>query len=239
MSGSASTAMPARLPADAAAMAKRLTGRVEPLARRPPRQADVVVDALFGAGLARPIEGKLAALIESVNDSGLPVDRGRCAERHRRHAPARCAAWRSCARRHRHLLPPEAGTSAVARAAALRRDARRRYRHPGQRACDDQAEDLRQRAGALARAISLAQADEPQICARPCRGRIGARSTAPARRGSAPRGALRIGAGLVTVASPRDAVAVNAAQLTAIMVREADDAAGSPPCSPTSARTPC
>jgi NAD(P)H-hydrate epimerase len=37
-------------------------------------------------------------------------------------------------------------------------------------------------------------------------------------------GALRIGAGLVTVASPKDAVNVNAAQLTAIMVRETDDA---------------
>jgi hydroxyethylthiazole kinase-like uncharacterized protein yjeF len=39
-------------------------------------------------------------------------------------------------------------------------------------------------------------------------------------------GALRAGAGLVTVASPRDAILVNAAQLTAIMVREADDARG-------------
>jgi NAD(P)H-hydrate epimerase len=35
---------------------------------------------------------------------------------------------------------------------------------------------------------------------------------------------LRVGAGLVTVASPRDAIKVNAGQLTAIMVREADDA---------------
>jgi hydroxyethylthiazole kinase-like uncharacterized protein yjeF len=42
----------------------------------------------------------------------------------------------------------------------------------------------------------------------------------------AARGALRAGAGLVTVASPRDALEVNAAQLTAIMVREADDARG-------------
>jgi hydroxyethylthiazole kinase-like uncharacterized protein yjeF len=40
----------------------------------------------------------------------------------------------------------------------------------------------------------------------------------------AARGALRIGAGLVTVVSPRDALVVNAAQLTAIMVREVDDA---------------
>jgi ADP-dependent NAD(P)H-hydrate dehydratase / NAD(P)H-hydrate epimerase len=40
----------------------------------------------------------------------------------------------------------------------------------------------------------------------------------------AARGALRIGAGLVTVASPHDALEINAGALTAIMVREADDA---------------
>jgi NAD(P)H-hydrate epimerase len=48
-------------------------------------------------------------------------------------------------------------------------------------------------------------------------------STGAARLGAL--GALRVGAGLVTVASPKDAVDVNAAQLTAIMVRQVDDAA--------------
>jgi NAD(P)H-hydrate repair Nnr-like enzyme with NAD(P)H-hydrate dehydratase domain len=38
----------------------------------------------------------------------------------------------------------------------------------------------------------------------------------------AARGALRAGAGLVTVASPRDALAVNATALTAVMVRLID-----------------
>ena len=42
----------------------------------------------------------------------------------------------------------------------------------------------------------------------------------------AARGALRIGAGLVSVASPPDALAVNAASLTAIMVKPFEDAAG-------------
>src|SRR6185312_5481322 len=38
----------------------------------------------------------------------------------------------------------------------------------------------------------------------------------------AARSALRAGAGLVTLASPRDALAVNAAALTAVMVRGID-----------------
>ncbi len=42
----------------------------------------------------------------------------------------------------------------------------------------------------------------------------------------AARGALRAGAGLVTVASPQDALAVNAASLTSIMVRQSDGPAG-------------
>src|SRR5262245_61658711 len=40
------------------------------------------------------------------------------------------------------------------------------------------------------------------------------------------RGALRVGAGLVSVASPPSAVAINAAQLTAIMVKPFDGAKG-------------
>ncbi len=40
----------------------------------------------------------------------------------------------------------------------------------------------------------------------------------------AARGALRAGAGLVTLASPRDALAVNAAASTAVMVRAVDGA---------------
>jgi hydroxyethylthiazole kinase-like uncharacterized protein yjeF len=47
-------------------------------------------------------------------------------------------------------------------------------------------------------------------------------STGAARLGAI--GALRAGAGLVTVASPKDAVHVNASQLTAIMIRQVDDA---------------
>jgi len=64
---------PARLPDDAAGMAERFSGRRVPLHPNILSGADVVVDALFGAGLARPIEGRLAQLVDSVNASGVPV----------------------------------------------------------------------------------------------------------------------------------------------------------------------
>ena len=55
----------------------------------------------------------------------------------------------------------------------------------------------------------------------------------------AARGALRAGAGLVTLASPRDALAVNAAALTAVMVRaDRQRRSSSPNCSTTSGSTP-
>lgn len=38
-----------------------------------PAEGDVIVDALFGAGLDRPVEGEFAVLIERVVRSGLPV----------------------------------------------------------------------------------------------------------------------------------------------------------------------
>ena len=49
-------------------------------------------------------------------------------------------------------------------------------------------------------------------------------SRTPGRRGLRRAGALRAGAGLVTIASPRDALAVNAASNLAVMVRPVDGA---------------
>ncbi|WP_108051924.1 NAD(P)H-hydrate dehydratase [Bosea sp. 124] len=62
-----------RLAGDAAAMAQRWTAPVEPLSGLQPGAFDIVVDALFGAGLSRPLEGAVAALVAAVNRSGRPV----------------------------------------------------------------------------------------------------------------------------------------------------------------------
>src|SRR5690606_18213210 len=61
-----------KLRGDAAAMAARWDGEVRPLAPDVLDDAGLIVDALFGAGLARPIEGVARAVIEAINDRGLP-----------------------------------------------------------------------------------------------------------------------------------------------------------------------
>jgi len=213
-----------RLPKDARAMAKRFTGAREPLRADILAGASVVVDALFGAGLARPIEGKLADLIAQTNDSGLPtiaVD-----------VPSGID-----------------GTTGEVRGTAIRAVAtvtffRRKPGHlllPGRIYCGETSladigiparilAEIKPNTFANEPGLWLAQFPWPKVEGHKyLRGHAvvvsgPAYSTGAARLGA--RGALRAGAGLVTVASPRDAVPINAAQLTAIMVREADDARG-------------
>ena len=62
-----------RLTGDAAAMAQRWTGAIAPIAGLQPGRYDIIVDALFGAGLSRPLEGEVARLVAAVNTSGRPV----------------------------------------------------------------------------------------------------------------------------------------------------------------------
>jgi NAD(P)H-hydrate epimerase len=64
---------PADLKGDAAAMAREWGEGVATLSPQAIEGADLVVDALFGAGLARPLSGTAAAVVEAVNASGVPV----------------------------------------------------------------------------------------------------------------------------------------------------------------------
>lgn len=214
----------ARLPEDASAMARRYTGTREQLGDGLLAGADVVVDALFGAGLARPLEGKLARLIDSVNASSLPVIA---------------------------IDVPSGidGTTGEVRGTAIRATAtvtffRRKPGHlllPGRLYCGAvRLADIGIPASVLSEIAPKTFANEPALWrgAFPWPGLESHKyarghaivvsgpvdSTGAARLGA--RGALRLGAGLVTVASPRDALQVNAAALTAIMVREAGDARG-------------
>jgi ADP-dependent NAD(P)H-hydrate dehydratase / NAD(P)H-hydrate epimerase len=213
-----------RLPSDAAAMAKRFAGARAPLGPDLLSGVDVVVDALFGAGLGRPIEGDLAALIDSANDSGIPIVA---------------------------VDVPSGidGSTGEVKGTAIRAHStvtffRLKPGHlllPGRAHCGDtKLADIGIPESVLSAIRPKAFANEPALWLarypwpKP-EGHKYARghavvvsgpiySTGAARLGA--RAALRAGAGLVTVASPRDALSVNAAQLTAIMVREADDARG-------------
>lgn len=62
-----------RLRGDAAVMARRWDGEVHLLGPEMAEPVGVVVDAIFGAGLSKPVEGAAAAAIDAVNRSGRPV----------------------------------------------------------------------------------------------------------------------------------------------------------------------
>jgi len=57
----------------AQAMAKRWTGPITTLEANRLEGAELVVDALFGTGLARPLEGDVRAVVEALNARGIPV----------------------------------------------------------------------------------------------------------------------------------------------------------------------
>jgi len=61
------------LTGDAAIMAGRWDGDALPLGPDLLDGAGLVVDALFGAGLSRPLDGAAAAMVDALNESHLPV----------------------------------------------------------------------------------------------------------------------------------------------------------------------
>ncbi|HSM19843.1 MAG TPA: NAD(P)H-hydrate epimerase, partial [Hyphomicrobiales bacterium] len=206
----------ARLSGDAAAMAERWDGEVEPLDARLLDGAELIVDAVFGAGLTRPIAGDLAALLAAADAHPAPVVA---------------------------VDVPSGvdGTSGQVLGLAPRAELtvtffRKKPGHvlaPGRFLCGEVAlvdigipeaalDGIRPAAWENGPAIWRGKLPFPQEDGHKySRGHAlvvsgGIAATGAAR--LAARGALRAGAGLVTVASPPDALAVNAAQLTAIMV---------------------
>jgi NAD(P)H-hydrate epimerase len=214
----------AALKGDAAVMAQRWGGDIAPLTRAAIDNADVVVDALFGAGLARPLSGVAAEVVEALNASPvrvLAVD-----------VPSGLDGSTGQA-----LGPVVEATHTVT-------FFRRKPGHllmPGRALCgpvvvddigipDSVLADIGVHAWANAPGLWSSEFPWPRLDGHKySRGHALVVSGPVAHTGAArlgARGALRVGAGLVTVASPTDAVAVNAAQLTAIMLTAFDGAAG-------------
>ena len=202
--------------------AGRWTGPVEQARPEAITGRDVVIDALFGAGLDRAVEGLPRAMIEAMNAARAPV----------------VAV---------DLPSGVNGTSGNIMGAAVKATHtvtffRRKTGHlllPGRLHCGElSVADIGIPASVLDRIKPATFDNEPPLWLRHfpvpkpeghkySRGHAvvvsGGLTTCSAARLAA-RGALRAGAGLVTIASPREALAVNAAASLAVMVRPVDGA---------------
>lgn len=213
------------LKGDAKAMAERWTGTVTPLAPVAFGGSDVVIDAMFGAGLSRPLDGEAKETAIALNRSGLPV-----------------VAVDVPSGLHGDTGKP-LGDLCV-RAAATVTFFRKKPAHvlvPGRYFCgevtvadigipEETLETIRPRT--MENGPELWGGDYPRpdpLAHKYARGHAlvvsGPQHATGAARLAA-RAALRVGAGLVSVASPMDAVAVNAAALTAVMVKPFSGAKG-------------
>ena len=211
-----------RLAGDAATAFERWSGPVESASPVSLTDCDIVIDALFGAGLNREVEGLPRAMIKAINASGVPV----------------IAV---------DLPSGVDGTSGAVHGIAVNADHtvtffRKKTGHlllPGRLHCGDlEVADIGIAARVLDGITPRTFVNEPRLWGgafpRPSadghkysRGHAvvvsgGIATTGAAR--LAARGALRAGAGLVTIASPREALAVNAAANLAVMVRPGDGA---------------
>ena len=213
----------ARLKGDAAIAAKKWTGKVVSAAPAALADCDIIVDALFGAGLDREVEGLPRTMIEAMNASSAPV----------------IAV---------DLPSGVNGTTGAVMGLAVNAAHtvtffRRKTGHlvlPGRLHCGAvHVADIGIPASTLETIKPAAFMNRPALWGRAfprlridghksSRGHAvvvsGGISTTGAGRLAA-RGALRAGAGLVTIASPRDALPVNAAASLAVMVRPVDGAA--------------
>ncbi len=213
----------AALKGDAALMASLWSGPIEPLLPALLDGAGVIIDALFGTGLTRAIEGEARDMILATNahaapvfavdiPSGVSADSGMALGEAIRAA----ATVTFIARKPGHLLFPGRALAGAVTVA-----------------------EIGVRDEWIAGVNSATCENHPMLWA--ARWRRPTFETHKYERGhaavvSGPRlatgaarlaaiSALRAGAGVVTVLSPKDAADENAAHLTAVMVREAEGAA--------------
>jgi hydroxyethylthiazole kinase-like uncharacterized protein yjeF len=204
----------------AAEAAARWSGLVEPLTPSSIEGDGLIIDALFGAGLSRPLEGVAAEIAAGV------------------------ARWRVVA------VDVPSGVSGDGRilgpafsAALTITFARKKPAHvlyPSRARCGEIVlADIGLPEAAIREARATAWENQPELWLgefpwpaaethKHRRGRVAVASGGPSRTGAArlaARGALRAGAGLVTMLSPPNAILVNAAHLTAIMLEAVADEA--------------
>ncbi len=207
----------AGLTGDAAHHAALWTGAVEPLTPALLDGAGVAIDAMFGAGLARPVDGAARAMIEALGSAAIPI----VAVDVPSGLDGATGAVLGAAPQggaDRHLLPQEAGPSAAAGARAVRHADAGRYRH-SRDACSPRSARRRTRTGRRCGSMRIRgrRSTATNTAAAMLVVRGGAVMTGAAR--LAARAAARMGAGLVTVAAPAAAWPVYAAALTGVLVQ--------------------
>jgi ADP-dependent NAD(P)H-hydrate dehydratase / NAD(P)H-hydrate epimerase len=212
------------LQGDAGHMAHRWNGPVYALTPDAVDNAEVIVDALFGAGLSKDLEGTPRALAEAAADRGIPVmsvdvpsgidgDTG----------TVRGAAFQASLtvtffrKKVAHLLFPGRANCGEIIVADIGID---------ETALDETEINLYEITPDLWRATfpESIQTDHKYSKGHAVSVSGGPSNTGAARLGA--RAALRVGAGLVTVASPPNALQVNASHLTAIMLQRFEGAEG-------------
>ncbi|MGB8365911.1 MAG: NAD(P)H-hydrate dehydratase [Rhizomicrobium sp.] len=221
-------APPAALGGDAVEMAKRWDAPIASLSESVVDGAELVIDALFGAGLGRPLEGPAREIAARANGSNIPI-----------------VAIDVPSGLHGDLgRPLVEGGDACIEADLTVTFFRKKPAHilaPGRFFCGEVVvADIGIPPEALAAIKPRLFENGPSLWRThypwpaPMGHKYGrghavvvsgpAHATGAAR--LAARAALRVGAGLVSVASPLDAVPINAAALTAIMVKPVAGAGG-------------
>ena len=180
-------------------------GPVEPAKPEAVAGAGVIIDALFGAGLNRPVEGEARAIIEAMNASGSPIVAVDLPSGINGASGAIMGAAVMASesvtffrRKPGHVLAPWKD--------ARRHGARCRYRHPRQPCLNACGRSTFANDPALwGRAFPIPRLDGHKYSRGHAVVVSGDLSFTGAARLAA-RGALRAGAGLVTLASPRTAL---------------------------------
>ncbi|MFC4351253.1 NAD(P)H-hydrate dehydratase [Fodinicurvata halophila] len=210
-----------KLPPDAAWHAGLWEGDVQPLGEADPAEADIVVDALFGAGLSRPLEGEVANLVLRVNrldrpvvcvdvPSGIAGDSGQAVGSVAVRGSLTVTFFR---KKPAHLLFPGRGHCGKVRLAdigipekVLERFAPRLWENGPELWLENwpwrQPEDHKYHAGHTLLLGGEAMTGAVRLAA---------------------RGTLRIGSGLVSIAAPRGAGLVYRSDSPSLIVRDCDD----------------
>ncbi len=210
---------PPRSGSDAAIAARAWDGLIEPLASFRPTKGEVVVDALFGAGFSRELDGDAAAAVQACRAAGarvVAID-----------VPSGVDGTTG-----------EAGDDAFTATLTVTfvRPKPGHLLQPGRRFCgevvvadigigDDVIREVGSRLNSNAPSLWLADFPVPvDDTHKYRRGHVAVFSGGIAATGAARLSALasaRAGAGAVTMLSPPDAIAVNAAHLTSVILRKA------------------